>query len=186
MLVVGKAIVSQDIKDKCFLCDIASCHGECCVQGDEGAPIEKGEEKKIKSLLDRITPYMRLEGVAQVQKHGVAYTDSFGERCISLVNKQECVFVFFEQGVAKCAIEKAFEMGGSDFQKPISCHLYPLRISNYGDEFYCVNYHEWDICAPAIKKGKQEGVPLYKMLKEPLIRRFGLKWYEELLAQVEP
>lgn len=183
MLVVGKAIVSEDIKDKCFLCDLACCKGKCCVEGDEGAPVEKEEEKKIKSILGQIIPYMNDESVKVIKKSGIAYTDSFGGRCISLVNKKECAFVVFEDGVAKCAIEKAYLDGKIDFQKPVSCHLYPIRVTDY-KEFCAVNYNEWDICSSALEKGKREGVPLYKMLKEPLIRRFGEKWYNELLSQV--
>ena len=127
---------------------------------------------------------MTSEGIAAVEEQGVAVADSEGQLGTPLVNNRECAFAIVENGLTLCAIEKAWTAGKCDFQKPVSCHLYPVRIENYG-EFKAVNYHEWDICRCAVTKGRAEGVPLYKYLEVPLVRRFGKEWYDELCQQCE-
>lgn len=152
------------------------------MEGDAGAPIEEDEIPILEKIYPQVKPYMTDAGVAVVEKEGVSALDNAAEPCTPLVNNRECAYVVWENGNALCAIEKAFRDGKIDFKKPISCHLYPIRVDNFG-EFTAVNYHEWDICKCAVKKGRDMDVPLYVYLKEPLIRRFGTEWYEELTEQ---
>ena len=185
MLIVDNAIVSDNIVDRCFCCDLAQCKGECCVEGDCGAPLLEEEIPVLEEILPQVKPYMTSEGIAVVEKEGVSALDNAEEPCTPLVNNRECAYVAWgEDGTAYCAIEQAYRDGKIGWKKPVSCHLDPLRIDDFG-EFISVNYHEWDICRFAVAKGKECGVPLYEYLKEPLIRRFGEKWYDELLEQVE-
>lgn len=184
MIIVENAIISEDIADRCFCCDLGQCRGMCCVEGDAGAPLDANEADTLNSLLPKIRPYMTAEGIAEVERGGVATHDSEGVLCTPLVNNRECVYAVFENGVALCAIEKAFFDKKINFRKPVSCHLYPLRIDDYG-EFQTVNYHSWDVCKSAMCNGERQGTPLYIYLKEPLIRRFGKRWYNELVARCE-
>ena len=137
----------------------------------------------MKGIYDKVAPYMNEAGRKAVEEQGVATYDNAGEPCTPLVDGRECAYVVWEDGNALCAIEKAFRDGKTDYMKPVSCHLYPIRVDNYG-EFISLNYHEWDVCRSAVCKGRETGVPLYKYLKEPLIRRFGRQWYDELCEQV--
>ena len=184
MLIVGNCIVSENIADKCFACKLAKCKGQCCVEGDAGAPLEEKEIVELERILPEVKPYMTPEGIAVVEAQGVAVKDCDGDLGTPLVNGKECAFVTWQDGLALCAIEKAWRDGKIDYMKPISCHLYPIRLEDFG-EFVAVNYHEWDICKYAVVEGKREGVPLYKYLKEPLIRRFGNEWYKELVQSCE-
>ncbi len=185
MIIVQSAIVSDDIADRCFCCDLKQCKGQCCVDGDSGAPLEADEAELLAKLLPEIRPYMTEEGLRVVDSVGVSAIDSDGDLGTSLVNNRECAFVCWDdEGTAYCAIERAYLDGKIAFRKPVSCHLYPIRIENYGS-FQAVNYHRWDICQCAVECGKQQGVLLYKYLKEPLIRNFGEAWYEELVEQIE-
>lgn len=163
---------------------MASCKGQCCVEGDAGAPLDEEEIPILKGIYDKVAPYMNEAGRKAVEEQGVATYDNAGEPCTPLVDGRECAYVVWEDGNALCAIEKAFRDGKIDYMKPISCHLYPIRVDNYG-EFISLNYHEWDVCKSAVCLGKKEGLPLYKFLKEPLIRRFGQVWYDELVQQIE-
>lgn len=184
MLVVQSAIVSDNIVDRCFACQLAQCKGRCCVEGDSGAPLLPEEVETINSILPQVKPYMTEAGREVVETVGVSAIDADGDLGTSLVNGYECAFVSFaDDGTALCAMEQAYLEGKTTFRKPVSCHLYPIRIEDYG-EFQAVNYHEWDICRCAVEKGRKEGVPLYKYLKEPLIRRFGEAWYQELVEQI--
>jgi hypothetical protein len=186
MLIVGNNLVSEDVRDVCFCCNPYFCLGKCCVEGDGGAPLLKEEIGIIEKYLPEIKPYIPQEHLQVIENKGFYYTDSDNECCTSLFDDEQCVFVYFERlekggKIAKCAIEKAFEDGKTDFQKPVSCHLYPIRISDYG-EFNAVNFHHWqEVCNNALGKGQ----PLYKLLKTPLVRRFGKDWYEELVVQCE-
>lgn len=182
MLIVGNCIVSENIAEKCFACKLAKCKGQCCVEGDAGAPLEKDEVEILKRILPAVKPYMTKEGIAAIEEQGVSVIDPTGDTVTPLVNDRECAFVTWEDGMALCAIEKAWRDGKIDFMKPISCHLYPIRLDDFG-EFMAVNYHEWDVCKYAVVEGNRCGVPLYKYLKEPLIRKFGEEWYNELVHQ---
>lgn len=184
MLIVEDCIISDNIVDVRFCCDLSQCHGDCCVEGDGGAPLEKYEVAVLERILPTVKPYMTKEGIDVVERDGVSALDGDGLPCTPLVDNKECVYAVKEDGVTLCAIEKACREGKIDFLKPVSCHLYPLRIEDYG-EFKAVNYHEWDICRCAVAKGRSEGVPLYQYLKDPLVRRFGQEWYDGLLKAID-
>jgi hypothetical protein len=178
---IQNKIVSTQIFERKFVCDLNACKGACCVQGDAGAPLTIEEASILEDDIDQIIPYMRPEGIAEVEKTGVFYIDQENEMATALVNEQECAFVYFdESGITKCAIEKAHKEGKTDFKKPISCHLYPIRVKNFND-FTALNYNEWDICEPACKCGSELNVPVFRFLKEPLIRAFGEEFFNELL-----
>ena len=186
MLQIDKTLISLDILEKKFICDIGKCHGVCCVEGDSGAPLTEAEYLAIDELLPLI--WNDLPAVAQklIKKHGIAYTDSEGDLVTTINAGRECVFTLRDnEGNIKCAFEKAWEEGRIAFRKPISCHLYPIRLMEFPD-YTAVNYDKWDICSAARIFGEMHGVPLYVFLKEPLIRRFGPEWYKELeIAAVE-
>lgn len=180
MLQIDDTIISLDLLDQCFVCDLDTCKGICCVEGDDGAPLEEEEVKIIEDLLPIIWDDLTEVSKALIKKQGVSYIDSDGEPVTSIVNGEECVFTYTDdQGQCKCAIEKAFREGKTDFYKPISCHLYPVRLQKY-DNYTAVNYHQWSVCNCARKLGGKLGVPVYQFLKEPLIRKFGKEWFEQL------
>lgn len=180
MLQIDDTIISLDLLDEKFVCDLASCKGICCIEGDDGAPLEEKEVKIIEDLLPIIWDDLTEASKEVIRKQGVSYIDDDGEPVTSIVNGAECVFTYTdESGTCKCAIEKAFREGKTDFYKPISCHLYPVRLQKY-EEFTAVNYHRWSVCNCARSLGGKLSVPVYKFLKEPLIRRFGHEWYEQL------
>lgn len=173
-------IVSTQIFDRKFVCDLNACKGACCVLGDAGAPLTIEEASIIEDELENIIPYMRPEGIQAVNETGVFYVDQENDFGTTLVNNAECAFVFFdENGITKCAIEKAHKEGKIDFIKPISCHLYPIRVKEFND-FTALNYDEWDICEPACACGSELDVPVYRFLKEPIIRAFGQAFFDEL------
>lgn len=180
MLQIEDTIISLDVIESQFICDLNKCKGQCCVDGDAGAPLEKEENDQINEILPLIWDDLSPEAQALIEKQGISYKDYDGELVTSIIKGKECVFTYFdENGVCKCAIDNAYRDGRISVQKPISCHLYPIRLQKYRD-FTAVNYHRWSICEPAVKFGKNEGVKLYQFLKEPLIRKFGEKWYESL------
>lgn len=183
MIAIGETLISEDIFDKKFVCDLNACKGECCVAGDSGAPLDKNELAILDEIYPKVKPYMNPKGIAAVDKQGSYVLDSDGDYTTTLVSEgAECAFVFFdEKNIAKCAIEQAYLEGKIDWKKPISCHLYPIRISDY-KAYEAVNYHSWHICKPACECGKQLNVPVFKFLKDPLIRKYGTDWYEELDA----
>jgi len=180
MLQIDDTIISLELLEEHFVCDLSSCKGICCIEGDDGAPLEEAEVKIIEDLLPVIWEDLSEASKSVINKQGVSYIDQDGEPVTSIVNGAECVFTYTdESGVCKCAIEKAFREGKTNFYKPISCHLYPVRLQKY-DEFTAVNYHRWSVCGCARKLGGKLGVPVYQFLKEPLIRRFGSEWFEQL------
>lgn len=185
MIIVDNVIVSDEFLNARFCCQLARCKGECCVAGDAGAPLEPDEVGIIEEYIDEIKPYMRPEGIEVIENNDVYDYDERGTLVTPLVNDEECAFVYFhENGTALCAIEKAYLEGKIDFWKPISCHLYPIRLIEK-DGFTHIMYHEWSVCVPAKRKGERDGIPLYKFLKNPMIRRFGEDWYERLVKQIE-
>ena len=185
MVIIQNTLVSLDILEKEFCCDLQSCHGGCCIEGDAGAPLTEDEAKQIEGILPALLPDMTKEARLVVEKQGVSYLDPSGERVTSIVNDKECIFSRTDhQGWCYCLIEKAYNAGRIDFKKPISCHLYPIRLTKIG-EYVGVEYHRWDICHCARLLGKRSHVPLYVFLKEPLIRRFGQAWYDELVLTAE-
>ncbi|MFT6243504.1 MAG: hypothetical protein ACJA0U_001955 [Salibacteraceae bacterium] len=177
---IGDKIVSTQIFEKKFVCDLAACKGACCIEGDAGAPLTIQEVSILEDDLEAIKPYMREEGLKAIEEQGVFYMDQDNEPVTTLVNDAECAFVFFdEQRITKCSIEQAHKEGKTDFKKPISCHLYPIRVKEF-DGFTALNYDKWDICSPACACGDELNVPVYKFLKEPIIRAFGTPFFDEL------
>ncbi|WP_436416625.1 DUF3109 family protein, partial [Petrimonas sp.] len=180
MIQIRDTILSDDIFDEHFICDLHKCKGACCVEGDSGAPLEQEEFEQIKSILPEIWDDLSPQAQQLIEAQGIAYTDYDGELVTSIINGRECVFTYFdEDGTCKCSIEKAYREGRISVQKPISCHLYPIRLQKLS-EFTAVNYNRWSICKPAVKLGKREGVKIYEFLREPLIRKFGEEWYNEV------
>jgi hypothetical protein len=180
MIQIGHTILSRDIFDECFICNLAKCKGQCCVDGESGAPLTRKEYDEINEILPAIWHYLSAEARQLIEKQGIAYTDRDGELVTSIINGKECVFTYFDaDGVCKCAIDTAYREGQIAVSKPVSCHLYPIRLQEYA-EFTAVNYHRWSVCRAAVRLGRKEGVPLYRFLKEPLVQKFGEEWYNEV------
>jgi len=180
MLQIEDTIISFDVLDKKFLCNLLVCKGACCVEGDAGAPLEWDEIDKIEALLPEIIDDLSEASKEVIREQGVFYFDIENEPVTSIVNGRECVFTFTdENGICKCAIEKAYKAGKTDFQKPVSCHLYPIRVQKY-NAFRAVNYHHWNICNCGVALGNEQQLPVFRFLKEPLIRKFGADWYNQL------
>ncbi|NQY66334.1 MAG: DUF3109 family protein [Flavobacteriales bacterium] len=184
MIIVEDTLVSEDILDVKFVCDLKACKGKCCVAGDEGAPLEEDEIEILEEIRDKVEPYMTEEGKAAIAKQGVYVVTDDNELATPLVGDEQCAYVFFEKGTAKCAIERAESEGKIDFKKPISCHLYPIRITK-NENFDAVNYHKWVVCEWACVYGDKLDVPVYEFLKEPLIRKFGQDWYTQIEIAAE-
>lgn len=177
---IGNKIVSTDIFSEQFTCDLNKCKGACCVKGNGGAPLNENEVDKIQNNIEKIKPYMSKSGIETVNREGVYYLDEEDTPATKLIDKKECCFVYFDEDeIAKCSIETAYKAGGIDFNKPESCHLYPIRTKEF-NEFTAINYETWDICSPACSLGKSLKVPVYQFLKEPIIRAFGSSFFEEL------
>ena len=180
MIQIQQTLISDDIFEEEFICDLCRCKGQCCIDGESGAPITKEEYTEINEILPEIWDDLSPKAQELINEQGIAYTDYDGELVTSIIKGEECVFTFFdENGVCKCAIDNAYREGRISVQKPISCHLYPIRLKEY-EEFTAVNYNRWSICEPAVDLGRKNGVPLYLFLKEPLIRKFGEDWYNEV------
>jgi len=180
MLQINDTIISFDLFDQYFVCNLTQCKGACCIEGEAGAPLKKDEISEIEDILPIIWNDLSEKARKLIDSQGVFYIDPEGEPVASIINGRECVFAYIdEEGNCKCVIEKAFHEGKTDFQKPISCHLYPIRVQRYND-FQAVNYNKWKICKCARVLGNELKIPLYQFLKEPLIRRFGADWYEQV------
>ncbi|TWO31545.1 DUF3109 family protein [Seonamhaeicola sediminis] len=180
MFQLGKTIVSDDLIKKDFLCNLSACKGACCIDGDAGAPLDKEEIDILKDIYPKVKPFLRKEGIAAIEAQGTYITTEDGELETPLINNADCAYVIFdENNVAMCAIEEAYNQGEISWKKPVSCHLYPIRVRDY-TEFSAVNYHKWQICDDACELGEALGVPVYKFVKEALIRKFGEDWYAEL------
>lgn len=179
MLQIGNAIVSLDVIEKKFICDFGKCKGACCVEGDSGAPLDADEKAILDEIYPDIKSYLTEKGIAEIEKQGTSVIDMDGDLVTPIINDKECVYTVFENGLALCGIEKAFLDGKITYRKPISCSLYPIRIEKY-PEFDAVNYNKWSICSAARELGFKMGTPVYKFLKEPLIRKYGEDWYKEL------
>lgn len=180
MFQLGKTIVSEDLIEKDFVCNLAACKGECCIAGEAGAPVSEEETKILKAIYPKVKPFLRPEGIAAIEAQGTFVTSDLDELETPLVNGKECAYVTFqENGIAGCGIEDAYNAGAIDFRKPVSCHLYPVRVQEYS-EFSAVNYHKWPICNDACTLGASLKVPVYKFVKDALVRKFGEHWYAEL------
>ena len=185
MLQIGDVLVSLDLIERFFCCNLDKCLGECCIEGDAGAPITEEEYQKLKEILPVVWDDLLPQAKEEIEKRGVGYIDEEGDLVTTIVDGKNCVFTCYgEGGMCYCAIEKAYREGRTDFYKPISCHLYPVRLTEY-PTFTSVNYHQWKICKAAEVLGRKEGIRLYQFLKTPLIRRFGQEWYDELAQACE-
>ncbi|MCD4696327.1 MAG: DUF3109 family protein [Bacteroidales bacterium] len=184
MIIIDDIIISDEFRDARFCCNLQKCLGVCCVEGDAGAPLEEEEISILEDHIENIFPFMRQEGIDVIKKGGVFDYDSSGEFVTPLINNRDCAFVYYENKIAACAIEKAWDEKKIDFQKPISCHLYPVRVSK-NKNFEAVNYHKWHICEPARTNGKNMSILLYKFLEKPLIRKYGKTWYNKLVNEIE-
>ena len=185
MLQIQNALVSLEVIEKFFVCNLDKCLGECCIEGDAGAPITEQEYAQLKEILPEVYADLLPAARQRIDEAGVAYVDEEGDLVTQIVEGRNCVFTCYgEGGMCMCAIEKAYREGRIDFYKPISCHLYPLRLTDY-PSFTAVNYHSWKICKAAEVLGRAKGVRVYQFLKEPLIRRFGKEWYDELVLACE-
>ena len=177
---IDDILVSSDIFTEEFCYDLDACKGICCVEGDAGAPVTLDEIGGIEDALDTVWDDMSASAQAVVDKQGVAYTDRDGDLVTSIVGGKDCVFTCYEGDCCLCALERAYRSGKTGFCKPISCALYPIREKRLGNGMIALNYNRWDVCRDAVKKGRELHLPVYKFLKEPLIRRFGAEFYEKL------
>ena len=185
MIEIGNTLITDDIKDAYFVCDLVKCKGACCVEGDLGAPLEDAELPVIESVYPKVAPYLSERGKSAIEKQGAYIKDHEGEFSTPTVNGKECAYaVYDENRVLKCGIEMAYADGKINFRKPISCHLYPVRITSY-EQYDAVNYDRWHICDPACTLGKALKTPLYKFLKVALIRKYGIQWYRKLEAAIK-
>ena len=182
---IDNVLLTTEILTERFCCDLDACKGECCVEGDAGAPVTLDEVAAIEESLDVVWDDLNDSAQTVIDKQGVAYTDQEGDLVTSIVGGKDCVFTCHENGCCFCALEKAYRAGKADFCKPISCALYPIREVRLKNGLIGLNYHRWDVCKDAVKKGKELDLPVYKFLKEPLTRRFGAAWYEALEEAAE-
>ena len=182
ILEVGGILISSDILTERFCCDYEKCRGVCCIEGDAGAPVTLDEIGGIEDALDTVWPDLSAQAQAVIDQQSVAYTDQDGDLVTSIVGGKDCVFTCYDGDNCLCALEKAFRNGKTKFCKPISCALYPIRAKTFADGTVALNYNRWKICADAVKKGQALNIPVYQFLKEPLIRRFGAEWYDELCS----
>lgn len=180
MIAIDDKIVSRDVFDVLFACDYKACRGACCVEGDSGAPLRADEVELLKKYLPHVEHLLSPQAREVIQTQGVSYIDEEGDEVTSIVSGKDCVFTTYDdEGNCLCAYEKMYNAGVIDWIKPISCQLYPIRLSYY-PSFTAVNYHKWSLCRAALKRGRKEGIPLYQFLEQPLRRAFGDAWYDEL------
>ena len=180
MIKVGEVLISDDVRDKEFVCNLQKCKGACCVEGDFGAPLDEDELQILEDIYPIVKPYLSKEGIKAIEKQGTHTKDDDGDLCTPVIDGRECVYAIYDKDkILKCGIEAAYYDGKIDWKKPISCHLYPIRITKKKD-FEALNYNKWHICSPACSLGKELQVPVYKFLKEPLTRKYGAPWYAEL------
>ena len=185
ILEVGGVLISSEILTECFCCDYEKCKGICCIEGDAGAPVTLDEIADIEEALDTVWGDLSASAQSVIDKQGVAYADQDGEMVTSIVRGRDCVFTCYDSDNCLCALERAYRQGKTHFCKPISCSLYPIREKRFNDGFVGLNYNRWAVCHDAIEKGKALNLPVYRFLKEPLIRRFGQAWYDELCEVAE-
>ena len=189
---VGDVLISSEILTERFCCDLTACKGECCIEGDAGAPVTIDEIAEIESCLDDVWIDLSASAQSVIDRQGVAYTDQEGDLVTSIVRGKDCVFTYYDDiedwqthqpisGCCLCALEKAYRAGRTRFCKPISCALYPIREKRFSKGLVGLNYNRWTVCKAAVEKGRENDVRLYEFLKEPLIRRFGEAWYQELV-----
>lgn len=180
MLQIQDTLVSLDLAERFFCCNLDACHGQCCLDGDAGAPLEPGEADTIREILPEIWDDLLPAAQREIEANGVSYIDCEGDEVTALVEGGLCAFATTApDGSWRCAIENACREGRIGFLKPVSCHLYPVRVKKY-DSFTAVNLHRWRICKSAEVLGRAKGLRAYRFLEGPLRRRFGDPWYDEL------
>ena len=180
MIIVDNAVLSDDLKENFFVCNLEKCKGACCVEGDLGAPLNEDELNVIEEALPAVKPYLTPEGLQAIDEQGAYIIDEDGDYSTPTIGGRECAYAFYdEKKILKCGIEQAYLDGKTTYKKPISCHLYPIRITQY-DHYDALNYERWDICSPACDLGAELAVPVYQFLKGPLIRKYGEDWYAKL------
>ena len=180
MFQIGQTLVSEEIISNEFVCNLSACKGACCVAGEAGAPLETKETIMIEKDFESIKDFLSSEGLSSIEKNGKFIKGKDGELETPLIKNKECAYVVFNKnGVAQCGIENAYDAKKINWKKPISCHLYPIRVKDYS-EFSAINYHKWHVCESACDFGSNLNIPVYKFVKEALIRKFGHKWYMEL------
>lgn len=185
MLQIKDTLVSLDLAEEFFCCDLDACLGECCIEGDAGAPITQAEYEKLEEILPEVSADLLPQAREEIARNGVGYVDEEGDLVTSIVGGRNCVFTCYAPGgKCLCAIERAYRDGRVSFRKPQSCFLYPLRLTRY-PTFTAVNYHKWKICRSARENGRRLGIRLYQFMREPLIERFGQEWYDELVEACE-
>jgi hypothetical protein len=182
MIEIDGKIVSTDIITEHFLCDISRCKGICCVEGNAGAPLEENEARILADEYPNYRPYLTGEGSVEIERQGFAVTDEDGDLVTPLLGDAECAYSYTEDGVTLCAIERAWREGLTPFRKPISCHLYPIRVMRFGNGTVGLNYHSWAVCEPARVLGREKGVPVFRMLEDAIVRRFGRDFFDALEA----
>lgn len=182
-MIHGNTILPDNIGSCYFCCDLEKCLGACCIEGDAGAPLDPEEISQLQDYLVSIRPYMTDNGISAVEETGVFDYDEKGNFVTPLVNGAACAFCSFRHGIAVCAIELAYEDNRIPFRKPLSCHLYPLRINRAG-HFEKITYHKWHICKPAVQNGGKNRTALLVFLKDALTRKFGTDWYDDLISRL--
>lgn len=185
MILIDDTCISDDIAEKFFVCNLEKCKGACCVEGDLGAPLEESELPVLEEIYETVKPYLTPEGIKAIEEQGKYIQDWEGDYSTTTINDKECAYAFYDENkILKCGIEQAYLDEKIDFKKPISCHLYPIRVTKY-EQFHALNYDRWSICSDACTFGEQLGVEVYKFLKEPLIRAYGEEWYDQLTHEIE-
>jgi Protein of unknown function (DUF3109) len=185
MILIENTVISDDIAEKFFVCDLLKCKGACCVEGDLGAPLNEDELPIMEEIYEQVKPYLSEIGVQTIEKEGIYVKDWEGDYSTPVIEGRECAYAIYdERKILKCGIEQAYLDGKISWKKPISCHLYPIRITKY-DDYDALNYDRWHICSDACTHGANLGVEVYKFLKEPLIRKYGEAWYQELVQEVK-
>lgn len=185
MIAIGNTYISDDVADQFFVCNLDKCKGACCVEGDAGAPLADEELAILEAIYDQVKPYLSPDGIRAIEEQGKYVKDQEGDWGTTTIGNRECAYAIYDaKGTLQCGIEQAYNDGKIDFKKPLSCHLYPIRITRY-DQYDAINYDRWSVCSPACSLGSSLGVALYQFLKEPLIRKYGEAWYAELVKLIE-
>ena len=185
MIKVENTLVSDDLIKEEFVCNLSHCKGACCVEGDLGAPLEMDELEKIDAIIEQVKPYLSQDSINILEEEGAYVLDEEGDYSTTTIEGKECVFAFYDDNrILKCGIEQSYKDKKIDFKKPISCHLYPIRISVLPN-YEALNYDRWNICSSACTLGQELKIPVYKFLEEALVRRYGETWYKKLIKTIQ-
>ncbi len=185
MIEHGRTLLSDDIKEKFFVCNLSKCKGACCVEGDLGAPLEKNELPVLDEIYEEVAPYLSPEGRKAIEEQGKHVLDDEGDFSTPTIDGKECAYAIYdEKKILKCGIEQAWMEKKVSFKKPISCHLYPIRVTKY-ETLDALNYDQWSICNDACSLGESLQIPVYEFLREALTRKYGTKWYSDLVKKIE-